>query len=541
MVTLRPYQLECVDAVEGEWAQGNLRTTAVLATGTGKTTIAGELARRKLRDGVLMLAHRDELIRQAARRLSDMCGVTAEIEKADEHYRGVSDLCIGSVQTLCNESRLSAFPAHRFGTVIVDEAHHSVSESYKKVLAAFPYARVLGITATADRSDKRGLAEVYDSIAYEYGIERAVHDGYLCPIRAKLVPLTMDITGVKVSHGDYQAGELGDALEPYLKSVAAVMAKECARRKTVVFLPLVKTAEKMAEVLNEVGLRAVSSSGYESMETRREKQRAFEDGEYDVLTNSMLYTEGWDCPAVDCIVVLRPTKSRSLYTQMVGRGLRLAEGKDHLLLLDFLWQTEKHDLCRPATLLGAEPAIVSKMNEGIERRGYAGEDIDLMELEEEAESEVQADREASLAKKLEEQRHRKKKLVDPLQYAMSIMNLDLADFQPLFAWEKAEPTAKQKETLEKFQIDPTEIETKGQASALLDALMTRIDAGLSTPKQIRFLEGRGYRHVGTWTKEQASYAIGRISANKWKVPWDMRPGDFEMTDAFKSRGARKVA
>lgn len=541
MVVLRKYQAEAVDAIESEWASGNLHTLLTMATGTGKTTVFGEIARRKLDLGVLVLAHRDELIRQAAARLSDMCGCAAEIEKADERYKGISQLCIGSVQTLCNENRLAEFPAHAFGTVIVDEAHHSVSESYKRVLSAFPYARVLGVTATPDRSDKRGLAEIYDSIAYEYGIERAVHDGYLSPIKAKLVPLSMDISKVKVSHGDYQVGELGDALEPYLAQIAQVMVSECANRKTVVFLPLVSTAEKMTDALNAIGMRAVVASGYDDSKTRKDKLAAFERGEYDVICNSMLLTEGWDCPEVDCVVILRPTKSRSLYAQMVGRGTRIAEGKKDLLLLDFLWQTEKHDLCRPATLLGAEPAIVAKMTEGIEKRGYAGEEVDLIDAEDEAKAEVQAEREASLAKKLEEQRHRKKKLVDPLQYAMSIMSFDLTDYEPMFAWEKAEPTAKQKETLEKFQIDPTEIETKGQASALLDALMTRIDQGLSTPKQIRFLEGKGYQHVGTWTKEQASVAIGRISANKWRVPWDIRPGVYETTAAFANAGKRKVA
>ena len=535
-VTLRPYQEEAVSAVRDEWAAGRRRTLLSCATGCGKTTMFGEVAHRCIDNGnrVLVLAHRDELIRQAQSRLSSMCGVEAEVEKAEEKYSGKSPLCIASVQSL-QRDRLESFPAWMFKTLIIDEAHHSVSKSYKSIIERFDNAYVLGVTATPDRADKRGLAEVYDSIAYEYKLEQAVKEGYLCPIRAKFVPLKIDISNVKVSHGDYQVGDLGNALDPYIPQIAKTMAKECKNRKTVCFLPLVATAEKMAEALNTAGLRAVSSSGYESMADRQEKQRAFEAGEYDVLCNSMLYTEGWDCPAVDCVVVLRPTKSRSLYSQMVGRGTRIADGKDHLLLLDFLWMSERHDLCRPATLLGRAERVVEKMQEELEGSGNP-EGEDLMDMAETCEKDVQREREEALAKQLSAQRRRKAKLVDPLQYAVSIMDSNLTDYEPTFAWQKEPPTQKQIETLEKFQIDPSCVTTAGMASELLDSVMSRMDSKLTTPKQIRFLERKGYEHVGTWTKEQATLAIGRISKNGWRIPYDMRPGLYEMTDAFLSRG-----
>ena len=535
-VQLRPYQEEAVSAVRDEWAAGRRATLLACATGCGKTTMFGEVARRCVDNGnrVLVLAHRDELIRQAASRLEGMCGIDVEIEKADERYSGKSQICVASVQSL-QRDRLESFPAWMFKTLIIDEAHHSVSKSYRSIIDRFENSYILGVTATPDRADKRGLAEVYDSIAYEYKLERAVKEGYLCPIRAKFVPLKLDITGVKVTHGDYQAKDLGNALDPYIPQIAKTMAVECKGRKTVCFLPLVATADKMAQALNEAGLKAVSSSGYESMEDRREKQRKFEAGEYDVLCNSMLYTEGWDCPAVDCVVVLRPTKSRSLYSQMVGRGTRISEGKDHLLLLDFLWMSERHDLCRPATLLGRADRVAEKMQQELEGSGNPdGED--LMDMAETCEKDVQREREESLAKQLSAQRRRKAKLVDPLQYAVSIMDANLTDYEPTFAWQKEPPTDKQIETLEKFQIDPTTVTTAGMASELLSSVMGRMDSKLTTPKQIRFLEQRGYEHVGTWTKEQASLAIGRISKNGWRVPYDMKPGMFELTDAFLERG-----
>lgn len=534
MVTLRDYQQEAVEAVFREWNEELRRNTLLaMATGVGKTTVFGEIARRSLYRGVLVLAHRDELVRQAAERLSGMCGTDAEIEKADERYTGSSKLCIGSVQTLQGD-RLDAFPAEEFSTVIIDEAHHSVSPSYRAILDAFGHANVLGVTATPDRSDRRALGEVYDSIAYEYGIERAVKEGWLSPIRAKFVPLALDVSEVKVSHGDFQVGDLGNALDPYIPQIARVMATECAGRKTVVFLPLVATADKMAEALNAAGLSAACVSGYDSADERKAKIAAFEAGEVKVLCNSMLLTEGWDCPSVDCIVILRPTRSRALYAQMVGRGTRTADGKDHLLLLDFLWQTERHDLCRPASLFGRAERVGEVIQERIEQSGDpSGED--LLSLADTCEKDVQAEREAALAKQLASMRRRKKKLVDPLQYAVSICDADLTEYEPTFAWQKERPTQKQLDAIERFNVDSEGIATRGMASAILDALVKRADEKLSTAKQIRFLESKGFEHVGTWSFEQASYAIGRISSNSWRVPWDIRPGAIESTSAFLSR------
>lgn len=522
MVALRPYQLEAAGAIEERWATDRA-TLLVMATGTGKTTVFGEVARRELARGrrVLVLAHRDELIRQAASRMESMCGVRAGIEKAVERYGYDTPLCVASVQTLQGR-RLNALRPGWFDLVIVDEAHHSVSDSYRAIMDRVG-GRLLGVTATADRADRRGLAEIYDSIAYEYPLPRAVKEGYLAPIRAKCLPLRMDLTGVKVSHGDYQAGDLGDALEPYLDEIAAAMASECRGRRTVAFLPLVSTAEKMAAALGAAGMRAASVSGYDPTEERRAKVAAFEAGEVDVLCNSMLLTEGWDCPSVDCIVVLRPTRSRPLYTQMVGRGTRLAPGKDHLLLLDFLWMTERHDLCRPASLLGVEPDVAARMQQAAE----AGGESDLMDAADAAESEVAAEREAALARELEAMKRRKQKLVDPLQFAMSIQDMDLIGYRPAFRWEFDKATPKQVKLLEGAGIDAHDM-TKGQATKLIASVQMRRSAGLATPKQVRCLERYGFRHVGTWSKDAANAMITRIAALEWKrVPPGVDPASYD--------------
>lgn len=237
-----------------------------------------------------------------------------------------------------------------------------------------------------------------------------------------------------------------------------------------------------------------------------------------MLCNSMLLTEGWDCPAVDCIVILRPTKVRSLYQQMVGRGMRLYPGKEELILLDFLWMTERHDLCRPSSLISKDAEIAAKIDRQVMDAPYG---VDIMDAEEQAEKDVLQEREQALARQLAEMRHRQRKLVDPLQYAMSIAAEDLTNYVPTFAWEMAPPSQKQLQFLEKRGIFAESVENMGKARLLIDRLIHRQDEGLSTPKQIRCLERYGFRQVGTWSFDQAGAMISRLAANNWHIPFGL--------------------
>lgn len=300
------------------------------------------------------------------------------------------------------------------------------------------------------------------------------------------------------------------------------MLKNCSDRKTVVFLPLVKTSQKFRDILNERGFRAAEVNG-NSLD-RAEILKDFDAGEYNVLCNSMLLTEGWDCPTVDCVVVLRPTKVRSLYSQMVGRGTRLSPGKSDLLLLDFLWHTDRHELCHPANLICENEEVARKMTENIESAGCP---VDIEEAEQKASEDVVAQREEALAKKLQEMKSRKRKLVDPLQFEMSIQAEDLSSYVPAFGWEMGPPSDNQVKTLEKLGIMPDEIGSAGKATKLLERLDKRRTEGLTTPKQIRFLEGRGFQHVGTWQFENAKNLIDRVAANGWRVPHDIIPAEYK--------------
>lgn len=522
---LRPYQQEARTAVEQDWADGFMKTLLVLPTGCGKTIVFCKIVEDMVRQGgrCLILAHRGELLEQAADKLLTATGLRCAVEKAEEScldswYR----VTVGSVQTLMREKRLQQFPTDFFNAIVVDEAHHVLADSYQRVLEHFPAAKVLGVTATPDRGDMRNLGQYFEHLAYEYSLPRAIKEGYLSPIKAVTIPLKLDLTGVGVQAGDFKNSDLDTALDPYLHQIAREMRTYCAERKTVVFLPLVRTSKKFRDILEQEGFRAAEVNG--SSEDRAEVLRDFNDGKYNVLCNSMLLTEGWDCPSVDCVVVLRPTKIRSLYCQMVGRGTRTAPGKDHLLLLDFLWHTERHELCHPASLICESPEVAQRMTEALE--DSAGCPVDIEEAEEKAESDVVAQREEALAKQLAEMRSRKRKLVDPLQFEMSIQAEDLAGYVPSFGWEMSPPSEKQVQSLEKWGIRPDEIECAGKASLLLDRLAKRRSEGLTTPKQIRCLEQRGFRHVGQWRFEEASHMIDRIASQGWKIPAGVTPSAY---------------
>lgn len=523
---LRPYQEEARAKVQQEWKEGRKRTLLVLPTGCGKTIVFSKIIedRVKMGERVLVLAHRSELLEQASDKLMTATGLGTALEKAENTSIGSwFRVVVGSVQTMQREKRLSKFPSNHFDTIVIDEAHHAISDGYQRVLEHFGEANVLGVTATPDRGDMRNLGSYFDSLAYEYPLVDAIKSGYLSKITAITIPLELDLSTVSQQAGDFKASEIGTALDPYLDQIADEMVKQCKDRKTVVFLPLVKTSQKFRDILNAKGFKAAEVNG--ESKDRAEILEDFDKDKYNVLCNSMLLTEGWDCPTVDCVVVLRPTKVRALYSQMVGRGTRLAPGKENLLLLDFLWHTERHELCRPAHLIASSPEVAKKMTENMAEDTEV--EFSLLDAEEQASKDVVAEREEALAKQLAEQRKKKRKLVDPLQFEMSIQAEDLADYVPSFGWEMAPPSEKQLKALEKFGIYTEEIGNAGKAGKILDRLNKRKDSGLTTPKQIRLLEGRGFRNVGMWKFEDASNLINRIAASGWRMPKGIIPATYQ--------------
>lgn len=532
MFSLRPYQQEAKDNVFHHW--DTLKNKNVLlnqATGTGKTVTFTAILKECIQRGerCLVLAHSGTLLDQARNKLSDLIGVNCALEKAESSALDAWErVVLGSVQSLSQEKRLHEYPVDHFQVIVVDEAHHVMAPTYRRILDHFKGARVLGVTATPDRGDLQDLGEVFDAVAHEYTLPEAIKDGYLSPIKALSIPLEIDISDVKCT-SDYQVGSIGNALDPYLHQIAKEIVDRCADRKTIIFLPLIKTSKKMKEILIEYGLDAEEVNG--KSENKEQILQDFADDKFQVLCNAMLLTEGYDCPGIDCVVPLRPTKVRSLFVQMVGRGTRLAEGKDHLLLLDFLWSTATHNLCRPANLIASSADVADKATQFIADQVEAVDIEDALEL---AEEEVLHEREEALARRLAELRKKKMRLVDPLQYEMSIHGKDLSDYKPVFNWEKNKPDKDLLDRIEQLGVSTVDITCAGQAEQVHKSLVERQRAGLSTPKQIRFLEQRKFKDVGLWSFDDANNMIARIRDNNWMVPFGLKAHQYVPDSVKKS-------
>lgn len=356
---LRPYQLEALHG--GRDYPGIYRAleeqgsaVLVLPTGTGKTEVFAHVVDTFVRGGkrALILAHRRELIGQAfdkiARRTSVSpwhLGVEMAGLRAADHHRVV----VGSIQSLAGK-RLERFDAREFGLLVCDESHHIIADTYKRVISHFAAggAKILGVTATPHRGDGQALRDVLASVAYVYEIADAVADGWLVPITGQiLLDQAMDLSGVRTTAGDFNLGDLAAVMEraPAVALVARGVVERAGERPTIVYAVSVEQAHAIAATINALHPGAALSIDGTASETDREAAlRQFTARKFQYLVNCALYTEGVDLPLAACIVVARPTKSRGLYTQMVGRGLRLlgdslaesiAAGKPDALILDF--------------------------------------------------------------------------------------------------------------------------------------------------------------------------------------------------------------
>ena len=528
---LRPYQNEAVASVESEFSNGVRSTLIVLATGCGKTIVFSHLAAREVRRGgrVLILAHRGELLQQAIAKLRSATGIEAGLEKAEETSAVDVDeipytVVVGSVQSMKSQKRLARFAPDEFTLIVIDECHHALTGTYRAVIDHFPKARLLGVTATPDRGDLRDLSEVFQTIAYEYSIVDAIKGGWLSPIFVQTVPLRIDLSGVAVQSGDFQAASLGSALDPYLRQICREIKERCHARKTIVFTPLIATSRKMLQIFVEEGVQEVREVNGESPDRADILDWFSQAPAGCVLLNSMLLTEGYDEPSVDCIVVLRATKVRALFVQMVGRGTRLSPstGKQNLLLLDFLWLTSTHDLCRPACLLSDDPEVCETITKKQESKGFAELDLSPEALED-AQSETVKKREDALAKKLAAQSRKKGKLFDALQFAELTGVTNLSNV-PTTIQENDRPTMEMVDRLERLGFACPGSQTA--AEKLLTAYQQRVDSGLSSHKQIKRLTIYGFHNVANWPFSAAKKMMDRIAAAGWRVPKYIDPETY---------------
>lgn len=533
----RPYQQKAAAAIHREWDAGNKKTLVVMPTGTGKTIVFASIVNDQVAKGehVLILAHREELLQQASDKLKMVTGLETALEKAQSSALDSDKMVVvASVQTLSKQNRLMKYPRDYFGTIIIDEAHHTAAKTYKGILEHFIDAKVLGVTATPDRSDMKSLSDIFDSLAFEYKLPDAIREGYLCKINTKTIPVEVDISKVHINAGDFSAQDLGNVLDLYLDTIADAIVRECQNRKTVIFTPLVRISKKLCNILNKRNFKTAEVNGASA--DRKDVLKGFDNGEYKALTNAMLLTEGWDCPTVDCIICLRPTKSRSLYAQIVGRGTRLCEGKKNLLVLDFLWLTKKHSLCHPADIFCEDPEVAQKTTDMLadaaltgsnSQENFGSPELGLIEAIEEAQTELDEEKRKALCelekqdtiqRKLKAQRQKPRGLVDPLQYIFSIEAPELNDYQPMFESERQEPSDDIIDSISCYGVKGDAIKSQGLAAAILKRLIARRASGMATPKQIRCLESFGFVHVGRWTLRYASSFLDIISSHDWKLP-----------------------
>jgi superfamily II DNA or RNA helicase len=350
---MRGYQRDCVDAIRKEWANGVRRVAAVIPTGGGKTIIFSHMASDEEQGRTLILAHRQELVDQAAGKI---CAVAPRmnvgVDMADRRADASCHAVVASVQTLASERRIRRWERDAFTQVIVDECHHSVSKTYLGILDYFGSmaesggTRTAGFTATLQRGDGIGLGSVWRSVAYTRSLVEMIAEGFLVNPAGISVQVDADFSAAPTSHGDYTAAGLGEILEDsgFEKIVAEAYCEHATGRPGIVFTPTVATAQAAARALCEVGVKAEAVWGDMDPVARRAAVEGLRDGTLDVLSNCQVLTEGTDIPRAEVAVMARPTRSATLYTQMAGRVLRPYPGKTGALIIDLVGVTADHKL-----------------------------------------------------------------------------------------------------------------------------------------------------------------------------------------------------
>ena len=373
-ITFRPYQKECLDILDSIESGRHL---IALPTGCGKTMIFTHLKRK---GRTLILSHRDELVRQPERYYDCSYG----IEKADETSHG-EEVVSASVQSMHTDKRLQRFRTDEFDTIIVDEAHHAAAPSYKKILNYFSDARrVFGFTATPKRGDNVRLDDVFDDIVFSRDLRWGIQNGYLCDIRCKLVNGNYTLNGVKKTAGDFNQQDLDGKLSgaETIALAAKVYMDNCHTKgkHTLIYCvnkkicALLLTAIRTLVPGEENRIQMVT--GDTPDDERRQILDDFSSGEVVSIINCMVLTEGTDLPICDAILNFRPTCNSSLYTQIVGRGTRLYEGKGYCLVIDIIPDDGKErTLCTAPTLFGINPLLLDK-----KERQKINEEADLSEL-----------------------------------------------------------------------------------------------------------------------------------------------------------------
>ncbi|HNR70393.1 MAG TPA: DEAD/DEAH box helicase [Verrucomicrobiota bacterium] len=547
---LRDYQQEAAERTFAAWDKG-LSALVVMATGTGKTVLFAYLIlimlQRNKGKRALVVAHREELIWQAVRTIKKVTGLEPAVEMAELQYGSAMfkpQVVVTTIQTLSARDgprkRMGRFDPKDFCLLIIDEVHRGVSKTYKEMLHYFksnnPDIKILGVTGTPDRQDKRGLIEILDECVFEYGVLDAIKDGWLVDIDQQSVLInSLDLSEVKTVAGDFNQAELAEIMErsENMFAVADATMRVIGDKPFILFAPSVRHAQLVSDILN--GRKPNCTAwvcGKTNKDERREINRKFANGELQGLCNYGTHVEGYDNPKIEVVVMARPTKSRIVASQSIGRGTRplpgvvdgletaeerraaiAASAKAKLTVLDFVGNCGRHKLVTPADILGeaADPRVVER----VKRKAREGKPVNVLD---EIAAFTQEEKER---KKQEEQRRQRQLAALRVKARFSMQSVDPFDLLQVSPsrkhsskdWNKTLSFA-QRRLLLRQGINPDTM-TYSQAKALIDELFRRWKGNLATLGQLKVLKRFGYDNPEL-SKADASSILEQLAKNGWR-------------------------
>lgn len=544
-LVLRDYQQLTVDNVLTELEEEQ-STLVVLPTGCGKTICFAKIAEKFNGLGrVMLLVHREELMRQGVEKIEGVTSMRCDVEMgdrwADMQAFTKSQVVVSSIQTqIAGQSgagRMTRFKPEDFALIIADEAHHAVSETWKRVINYYlegnENCRLLGVTATPDRKDEKALGQIFKTVAIVYEPADAINDGWLVPVKQQSVYVEgLDLSQIKTTAGDLNGAELARVME-YEKTLHQMTGPTLdlvGDRRTLFFTASVAQAERTAEIFNRHKPACADWVCGKTPKVQREQIfRRYHAGEFQILVNVGIVTEGVDVPGIEVVAVGRPTKSRALYAQMLGRGTRPLPGvvdgpptpeerraaiaaspKPYAEVIDFVGNAGKHKLITPADVLGGnyEDAVVERAAELAKDEATDGQPVDVMRKLEEAKEIVRKETEAAQKrKKVKAKAKYSTRSIDPF----ATWDIEAKKER---GWDKGKQlTEKQRKLLERQNVDPDSL-TPSQARQVIGELFKRWNDGTCTLKQAKIL--KQYEYKTNVSKEAATITIDYIVANGWR-------------------------
>jgi superfamily II DNA or RNA helicase len=545
---LRKFQNDASDSVFAEFEKAN-STLVVLPTGCGKTVVFADVSRRmyeKTGRRVMVIAHREELIFQARDKIMTFAGLEAQVEmgeyRVDKGLFGYPPVIVSTVQTHTAGGdgcgRMAKFDPMDFGLLIIDEAHHATADSYKRVIEWYmrnPNMKLLGVTATPDRTDEEALGQVFGSVACNYEVLHAIHDGWLVPVKQEMAACGhLDLSSVRTTAGDLNAGDLEAILndEKTLHEFATPIIENCVGKRALVFAATVSQAERLCEILNRHRSGCASFvCGKTEKEERKRLLSEFKVGKTQYVVNVGVLTEGFDDDGVEVVVMARPTKSRALYAQMAGRGTRphssiahalgdmdsaaervtaiKASPKPGCLIIDFVGNCGRHKLVTTADILGGNYSE-EEVAKAKQRAKSSSVPVDMSEALEQARLDIEEAKRREAAKRAA--------IVCRSQYSMtSVDPFDVFQIHktPERGWDKHKSLSEAQLEKLKQQGISTDGLSYSECKQLLDEVFRRFRNNECSFKQVKTLKKFGYS--GPIKRDQAKALIDRIAANGWRA------------------------